>query len=223
MVDLADTLDRVLSLTPDRLALYGYAHVPQVSKRQVLIPSETLPDVHARHDLSEAARDRLLGAGFESIGIDHFARPGDSLARAAREGRLRRNFQGYTDDPCPTLIGFGASAISEFPQGYAQNAVATAGYAARVAAGGLAGHRGYAMNARDRMVADLVQGLMCYGRIDTGGLAESHPGLKNTARAIAAVETDASGLRIRDEARSLTRVIASAATRDGLETGSLAI
>ena len=110
--------------------------------------------------------------------------------------------------------------------------MATAGYAARVAAGGLAGHRGYAMNARDRMVADLVQGLMCYGRIDTGGLAERHPGLKNTARAIAAslaadfpdaVETDASGLRIRDEARSLTRVIASAATRDGLETGSLAI
>ena len=229
---LLATLENALSLQPDRLALYGYAHVPQVSKRQVLIPTEALPDTHARHDLAETARARLLDAGYEAIGIDHFARAEDSLATAAKSGQLRRNFQGYTDDPCHTLIGFGASAISEFPQGYAQNAVATASYTERVAAGGLAGHRGYAMTNRDSMVADLVQGLMCYGQVDTTTLAERHPEYADAGRKIVAslaeafpdaVEISGTGLSIRDDARSLTRVIASAATEDGVGTGSLAI
>ncbi|MCG6883375.1 MAG: oxygen-independent coproporphyrinogen III oxidase [Silicimonas sp.] len=229
---LNETLQDVLSLAPDRLALYGYAHVPHMSKRQVLIPSEDLPDTRGRFSLAELARERLMADGYSAIGIDHFGLPNDSLAKAAAEGRLRRNFQGYTDDPCRTLIGFGASAISEFAQGYVQNAVATAGYAGRIANGVLAGHRGYAMSVRDHMVSDLVQGLMCYGRIDTEALAAAHPKMADEARIICAyiatefsdaVKVSATGLEIREDARSLTRVIASTATQDGVETGSLAI
>lgn len=113
----ANTLDRVLSLAPDRLAIYGYAHVPWMSKRQVMIKEDSLPDTHARFDLAEMAAQVFTQAGYLPIGIDHFALPSDGLAQAAKEGRLRRNFQGYTDDTAPTLIGFGARPSRVSPKG----------------------------------------------------------------------------------------------------------
>lgn len=163
---LSETLDRVVSLHPDRLALYGYAHVPHVSKRQAIIPTERLPDPEARFHMSEQARARLEAIGYDSIGIDHFARRDDNLALAARRGVLRRNFQGYTDDTCQTLIGLGASAISKFREGYCQNAVSTSAYRQRVQANGMAGHKGYRMEKDDDLIADLVEQIMCKGRID---------------------------------------------------------
>ena len=129
------TLDQVLDIGPGRLALYGYAHVPWMSKRQMVIPVDALPAPETRHALFEQARMRLLGAGHVQIGIDHFARPDDGLARALVERRLARNFQGYTEDRVPWLIGLGASAISRYPQGYAQNQPATALYQAAIASG----------------------------------------------------------------------------------------
>ena len=169
------TLDRVVSLRPDRLALYGYAHVPHVSKRQVMIPGNALPDAEPRFIMSQLARERLVSFGYTPLGIDHFALPHDSLTQAAREGRMRRNFQGYTDDTCSTLLGFGASAISTFPQGYLQNAVATSAYAQRVAAGGLAADKGYALTGDDKLVSAMIQGLMCNGVIDLGKLRQDFP------------------------------------------------
>ena len=146
---LTKTLDRVVSLRPDRLALYGYAHVPHVAKRQVMIPQDALPDAEQRFVMAEIARERLTALGYIPLGIDHFALPQDSLTAAAQAGvRCGRNFQGYTDDPCATLIGFGASAISRFPQGYLHNAVPTSAYAQRIDASGLAAHKGYASDAR---------------------------------------------------------------------------
>ena len=178
-----DTLDRTLeqvqSLEPDRLALYGYAHVPHMSKRQVMIPSAGLPDPLERYRASLIARRSLMAAGYDAIGIDHYAKPSDSLARAAKSGRLKRNFQGYTDDPCATLIGFGASAISKFSEGYVQNAVATNAYQARLRDGRLAGHRGYVMTAEDKVMSELIDQIMCQSSIDLPHLIDSYPEFTN--------------------------------------------
>ncbi|MEM7753285.1 MAG: oxygen-independent coproporphyrinogen III oxidase [Pseudomonadota bacterium] len=229
---LANTLEQVLSLSPDRLALYGYAHVPQMSKRQVMISEDDLAGAHERFHLATIARDILTKQGLVSIGIDHFATKADSLARAARDGHLRRNFQGYTDDPCRTLIGFGASAISEYPQGYVQNAVATAAYVERVQHDGMAGHKGYAMRTKDKMVAELVQDLMCKGSFDIERLKSAHPlmlaQIDNILSRLVLTYPDALDLKdgkvsIREDAASLTRVIASTATSEESPTGSLAI
>jgi len=116
----AETLRTVLLLRPDRLAIYGYAHVPWMSKRQVLIKEGDLPDNQMRFMLSSQTVKLMKEAGYGSVGIDHFALPHDNLIKVSRKGGLRRNFQGYTDDPARYLIGFGASAISLFPQGYCQ-------------------------------------------------------------------------------------------------------
>ncbi len=213
------TVEQVLALEPSRVALYGYAHVPWVSKRQKLIPEEALPRDVARYRLAQAAGELFLRGGFEAIGIDHFARPEDGLAAAAREGRLRRNFQGYTDDGCATLIGMGASSISRFPTGYVQNAPATAAWAGRILAGGLAGAKGHAFSAEDRLRARAIEMLMCDFRLD---MAELRQGFGDLAAQIApdiaevaqrfegfvAREGDGS-LAIRPEGRPLTRMIAS--------------
>jgi len=214
---LADTVRRVIDLGPDRIALFGYAHVPQMSKRQRLIDETALPGDEARFALAELAREMFIGAGFESIGIDHFARPDDAMAQAARRGTLRRNFQGYTTDGCATLVGLGASSISRFPQGYVQNAAATAAYAQRIAAGGLAGARGHAFGGDDLLRARAIEQLMCSFRIDQAALAAEFGPAAETLRPIHAeaqaafgnlVTADATGIEVSPEGRPLARIIA---------------
>lgn len=172
---IVDTLDRTVSLRPDRLAMYGYAHVPHVSKRQVMIPQDALPNPEQRYLLASLAKNRLVTQGYETLGIDHFALPTDSLAIAAKNGTMMRNFQGYTDDPCVTLIGLGASAISKFPQGYVQNAVSTSAYAERVRAQGLAGHKGVALTPEDHFISALIKDVMCNGAIHKDYLTFAYP------------------------------------------------
>lgn len=220
---LAETVEKVLALAPDRLAIFGYAHVPWVSKRQKLISEATLPDDLARVRLAALAAEGFEAAGFRRIGIDHFARPGDGLDRAARTGHLRRNFQGYTDDDRPTLIGLGASSISRFPQGYVQNAAATNAWAARIATGALAGSRGHALDAEDRLRARAIEMLLCDFRLDLAALGQDGDRLGSdvlAADVLAAgarfgdlVEADAGGLSILPAGRPLTRIIASAFDR----------
>ena len=171
---MADSVQRVLSLGPDRVALYGYAHVPWMAKRQVMIPGDALPDAEARLELFDTARELFLWDGYTEIGIDHYARPTDSMAKALENGTLRRNFQGYTDDPFDVLIGIGASAISRYPQGYAQNISASAKYASAVDSGSLATERGHAMTADDQLRADIIEGLMCQFSIDLDQLSKKH-------------------------------------------------
>ncbi len=215
---LQATLHQVHALQPDRLALYGYAHVPHMSKRQVMIPDEALPGTQERFFAALSARHMLEVAGYDAIGIDHFARPSDSLAQATKRGTLKRNFQGYTDDPCETLIGFGASAISKFPQGFTQNAVATAAYQARVRAGGLAGQKGYRMGPEDIATADLVDQIMCYGYVDALELSTKHPSFATEMQRIAddliatyprALERQGSRLVLRSGMEALARVLAA--------------
>ena len=191
---LLRTIDRIGALGPDRLALYGYAHVPHVSRRQVMIPNRALPDGQARFEMSQVARERLIAMGYREIGIDHFALPSDGLAKAAISGGLTRNFQGYTDDPCQTLIGLGASAISKFPQGFVQNAISTSAYTKRVKKHGLAGHKGFALSKDDRFIATLVDKVMCFGAIHVTDIVTRFPDRRDEVLQL----IDALALRFRD-------------------------
>ncbi len=161
-----DTVEGVLTLAPERMSLFGYAHVPWMKTHQKVIDEAALPDSPQRLAQLHAAIERLAQAGYVPIGLDHFARPDDPLAEAAAAGRMRRNFQGYTTDDAPVLIGFGASAIGSLPQGYVQNQPDLAKYAATVRAGALATVRGVALNDDDRVRAAAIERLMCDLEVD---------------------------------------------------------
>jgi oxygen-independent coproporphyrinogen-3 oxidase len=161
LTGFSETIDRVLSLSPDRVAMFGYAHVPWMAKRQQLIDPATLPDSALRLALLEKGRQRFMDNGYLPIGIDHFAKPDDSLARAAENGQLHRNFQGYTDDASRILIGLGASAISIFPQGYAQNASGTQAYLEHIQHGKFATSRGHVFSDDDHLRRYIIDQLMC--------------------------------------------------------------
>ncbi|MCL6707794.1 oxygen-independent coproporphyrinogen III oxidase [Pseudomonas sp. R2.Fl] len=160
-----DSLERtvadIITLDPDRIALFGYAHVPWMKKHQQMIPEAALPDVEARYEQMTRAAEMLVAAGYQPIGIDHFAKPSDSLAVAAREGRLRRNFQGYTDDAANALIGLGASSIGQLPQGYVQNMPATGEYQKMASGDGLCVVRGIELCEDDRLRAHVIEQIMC--------------------------------------------------------------
>ncbi len=218
---LRRTLEQLIGLAPDRVALYGYAHVPWMARRQRAIPEEALPGAAERLAQADLAARLLTDAGYVPVGIDHFARPGDGLARAQASGGLRRNFQGYTDDPHPTLIGLGASAISRLPQGFCQNAPATADYQNRVEAGTLPVIKGRALTLDDRVRADAIERLMCDFRFDGEALRARYgdfaaPCLADAADLLAGpmgarVAPDgAGGFSIPPQERIWTRLIASA-------------
>ncbi|PIB25012.1 oxygen-independent coproporphyrinogen III oxidase [Amylibacter kogurei] len=168
------TIDTVLGLSPDRIALYGYAHVPWMAKRQKLIPDDALPSGQNRRELFDVMAAKLESAHYAPIGIDHFAKADDAMHIAAKAGKLRRNFQGYTTDDLDTLIGLGASAISKFPNGFAQNAAKSADYAEAISKGKLATYRGIATTQRDRMIARLIEMIMCDFRADFAALANEY-------------------------------------------------
>ncbi len=216
---ISESVQKLLSLSPDRVALYGYAHVPWMAKRQQMIPSDALPTPQDRLALFETARNLFTWDGYHEIGIDHFARTGDGLDIAQRAGRLRRNFQGYTDDASDTLIGLGASSISRFPQGYAQNASATSDYTKHIRAGSFATGRGHAYTGNDTLIARLIEALMCDFRIDVAEITErfgiSDTDLQAMFRKAAAafpgmIEITDSAFTIVPDGRPLTRMIARA-------------
>ncbi|MER9637302.1 oxygen-independent coproporphyrinogen III oxidase [Mesorhizobium sp. M0228] len=158
---VASTVAQALTLEPDRIALFGYAHVPWFKKHQTMIDEAWLPGPAARFAQSQLAARAIMDQGYEAIGLDHFAKPGDALALAARAGTLHRNFQGYTEDRYETLIGLGPSSISQFRQGYAQNMPSTAEYGRMVEKGGLAAVRGIALSEDDRVRGWIIERLMC--------------------------------------------------------------
>ncbi len=172
--DVLNTLDRVLTLRPERLALFGYAHVPWVKPHQKLIDQTELPGAAERLDQSEAAAARLESEGYVRIGLDHFALPDDPLAIALKQGALRRNFQGYTADPHMTLIGLGASSISSLPQGYYQNDPTELGWRRRLQEGRLPVVRGIGLTDEDRFRGDIIETLMCRKTVDLNAVCASH-------------------------------------------------
>ncbi len=171
---VADTVDKALRLEPDRIAVFGYAHVPWMKLNQTLIHDEDLPGAADRQEQAEVAAERLTSAGYVRIGLDHFARPDDALARSSIEGRLHRNFQGYTPDAAASLIGLGASSISRLPQGYAQNCSSIVDWRHAIEAGHLPTARGVEFIGDDRLRADIIEELMCQGAVDLVALGVKH-------------------------------------------------
>lgn len=213
-----ETLRHVRAMNPDRLAIYGYAHVPWMSKRQVLIKEDTLPDTRQRFELAKIAHDVLTGDGYTAVGIDHFAKTTDSLYKYMQAGKLKRNFQGYTDDQSETLIGFGASAISRFKDGYQQNAVATSAYQERISETGFAGHKGYVMSSTDTLIAAMIEQLMCTFAFPSHDLQmafpEHGPKIHDTAVSLMKTYPDvfkigAAGLTMRPDTWPLVRIVAN--------------
>ena len=168
------TLDAVLPLRPERLALFGYAHVPWMKAHQQLIHDAALPGPAERLDQSEAAAERLIGEGYVQIGLDHFALPDDDLAIAAGKGRLHRNFQGYTVDAAATLLGLGASAIGSLPQGYVQNIAQELGWRAAISAGELPIARGVVVTREDRFRGEIIERLMCDLEVNLAAVCARH-------------------------------------------------
>lgn len=164
--DIACTLARTRLLAPSRVAMFGYAHMPRMLPRQRMIDDTLLPNAHARFTQSLLAHEMLEEQGFATIGFDHYARPDDPLAEAAAAGRLRRNFQGFTDDDADALIGLGASAISQVGNVIVQNGKHLGRYVEMVNSGGLAGVKGVTLQPTDRARGWVIERLLCDGQVD---------------------------------------------------------
>ena len=170
--DVAESAALAASLAPQRLALFGYAHVPWFKTHQRLIAEADLPGAAERLEQARVAAETLATHGYVPIGLDHFARPDDELAVAQRAGRMHRNFQGYTADAADALIGLGTSAIGRLPQGFVQNAVDTGGYFRAVQAGRPATVKGLALTPDDRLRGRIIERLMCDLAVDLDAMHE---------------------------------------------------
>ena len=182
-----------------------------------MIPSDSLPTPQERLSLFQTARHLFMWDNYDEIGIDHFATPQDGLSVAQKAGRLRRNFQGYTDDQSQVLIGVGASSISRFPQGYAQNAPATSAHTGRIRDGEFSTARGHVFGGDDALRSRLIEALMCDFRIDAREILQdfdvSHEALnamfsKANRDFDGLLQITEDGIYIPKPVRPLTRMIA---------------
>jgi oxygen-independent coproporphyrinogen-3 oxidase len=168
------TLDTMLAARPDRLAIYGYAHLPELFKPQKQIESAELPSAQEKLGLLHLAIEKLSAAGYVYIGMDHFALPDDDLARAQAAGTLQRNFMGYTTHSECDLVGIGMSAISHIGDAFSQNPRDLAGWENALDQGRLPVWRGWRLDDDDMLRADIIQQLMCRGYIDIAAIAQRH-------------------------------------------------
>ncbi|HVI26515.1 MAG TPA: oxygen-independent coproporphyrinogen III oxidase [Xanthomonadaceae bacterium] len=166
----ARTLDTVTAMRPDRLAVYSYAHLPELFKPQKQINADDLPDAETKLGLLQLAIEKLTAAGYEYIGMDHFALPDDDLARAQARGGLHRNFMGYTTHADSDLVGLGVSAISHIGDSFSQNPRDLPSWQIAIDEGRLPVFRGMRLTEDDQLRADLIQQLMCQGEIPVGAL-----------------------------------------------------
>jgi oxygen-independent coproporphyrinogen-3 oxidase len=170
----ARTVQQIAELRPDRIALYGYAHLPQRFKPQRRIVAAQLPPAELKLRMLSQAIAGFISHGYSYVGMDHFALSADSLSVAKREGRLQRNFQGYSTQPDCDLIGLGVSAISRVGATYSQNAKTLPAYYESLARRGLPVERGLLLSADDLLRRDVIMDLMCQGRVDFGGIEAAH-------------------------------------------------
>jgi oxygen-independent coproporphyrinogen-3 oxidase len=221
VADVQRTAILAQKLNPQRVAVFGYAHVPWFRPQQRLIEQSDLPSAQERLAQAEAAHDTLIQFGYQPIGLDHYAQPDDQLAPAARSGRLQRNFQGYTDDDADALVGLGASAISRLPQGFAQNAPAVGNYSRAIAEGKLATVKGIALSDDDRLRGRIIERLMCDMTVDLDAIADE-TGFDFTTdfseeldslqpfQENGSVEIEGKRIRITEKGRPYMRLVASA-------------
>ena len=214
-----DTVNQALELEPGRLAVFGYAHVPDFKPHQRRIDPYPRANARQRWEQASAIDQALVEAGYVRIGLDHYARPDDALAVAFREGRLHRNFQGYTTDDCPVLIGIGASAIGRLEQGFVQNLATVGAYRKMLGEGRLPVARGYSLSEEDRLRAAVIERLMCDHRVDVGEVCKSFgmdprdfvdvPEL-DSLEADGLIARRGALIRVRSEGRPLIRAVAAA-------------
>ncbi|MCH8925957.1 MAG: oxygen-independent coproporphyrinogen III oxidase [Proteobacteria bacterium] len=217
------TIEAVLDLGPERICLFGYAHVPWMKRHQRLIDEAALPGAAERFAQYMAAVTRLQEAGYAWVGLDHFARPDDALARAARDQTLHRNFQGYTTDPAPVRLGFGFSAIGSLPQGFVQNEVPMHAYRDALQAGGLPVARGLGLDDDDRLRGAVIERLMCFLEVDLDEVCRgfgAHPGVFADALPVLAgmaadgvVALDGARVRMTERGRPFVRTVCAAFDR----------
>jgi oxygen-independent coproporphyrinogen-3 oxidase len=208
--DIEHALAETLRLGADRIALFGYAHVPHLLPRQRRIDASELPGQDARFAMAERGYRWLVDQGYVPVGFDHFARPGDALAQATVAGRLRRNFQGFTEDPSPVLIGLGASAISSFPTALVQNEKNAGRYRMMLSQGRLTGALGLRRSAEDQRLGAIIEGVLCQGwtPITLADLESVAAGLEPFVRA-GLVEVEALRLTLKPGALPYARTIAA--------------
>lgn len=213
------TVDAALSLAPNRLALFGYAHVPWMKRHQQLIEEKALPDAVMRWAQFEHAGACLGAAGYRPIGLDHFAKPDDTLVQAKARGQLRRNFQGYTIDAADALIGLGPSAIGALPAAYVQNQVPLPAWRDAISENRFAIDRGLVLDDEDRLRRAVIERLMCDLEVDlAASLAAFGRGMDHFAAEIelldklaadGIVERHGMIARVPEPARPLVRIAAA--------------
>lgn len=223
---IIDTVERTVALAPGRIALFGYAHVPWMRKHQRLIDESKLPPASERLQLAHIARAKLVEAGYVAIGLDHFARPSDSMAVALANGSLRRNFQGYTTDQGEQLVGFGVSSIGKLTKGFIQNHSDVGHWQRDIQAGTLPVAKGVALSADDlargRIIEELMTNYACditpvcssFG-LSTEDLADAFNALEELAESgIVRVERsdndNNTSIRVTEEGRPYVRLAAAA-------------
>ncbi|MEO7052158.1 MAG: oxygen-independent coproporphyrinogen III oxidase [Rhodanobacter sp.] len=213
------TLDQVVALDPDRVAVYGYAHLPEMFKAQRQIAADDLPDAATRLALFGCALAQLSAAGYAYVGMDHFAKAGDELVLAQRAGTLQRNFQGYSTHGDCDIVGLGVSAIGRVGDSYSQNARDLIGYYAALDAGRLPVVRGLELDEDDLIRRDLIGELMCHGVVDKAQFGARHRLLfdqyfvRGRQRLAPLIEDglvleNASQIRVTSRGRLLLRIIA---------------
>ena len=203
--------DAVITLRPDRLAVYGFARVPWIKPAQRKFTDEQVPAGAEKRRLYETLRERLLGAGYLEIGLDHFALPEDGLARAAGAGHLHRNFMGYAERRTTALLGLGVSAISETPTCYHQNEKVLTVYERRIAEGEIPTLRGHLLSDDDRRRAGLIRALMTAGRaaMAPGDREAAGPELETLA-GDGIVDVDGLAVRVTEAGKPFIRNVAAA-------------
>jgi oxygen-independent coproporphyrinogen-3 oxidase len=217
--NVARTARTAVSLRPDRLAVFGYAHVPWMKRHQMMIREEDLADASGRWEQAQAADEVLTGAGYVRIGLDHYALPDDELCRAAAEGRLRRNFQGYTADTAEILVPVGASSIGKLPSGFIQNEIQTHQWRSAIDECRLPIARQLPVGDEDRVRAAVIERLMCDLKADVADLrarsgfqASALDGALEAARALQVdglCQVSGRTVRVPEAARRLVRVVAA--------------
>jgi oxygen-independent coproporphyrinogen III oxidase len=206
---VVDQVDLAVSLNPQRIALFGYAHVPWMKTHQKQIDDAVLPDGKERWAQFEAARSRLLELGYVAVGFDHFAAADDPLV----QGKIARNFQGYTSDQAETLIGIGASSIGSMGAGYVQNEPSMGRYETAISGGHLPIAKGRALTDEDRARRDVINKLMCDLSVDLGPDATAYVAEVEQLGSMVSdglVEIDGSRITITEAGRPFARVAASA-------------
>lgn len=214
---IADNISKTMTLRPDRIALFGYAHVPWMKPHQKLLDKYPMPDMTERYRQQERARADIIDGGYRAIGMDHFAMPDDDMCRMYENGKLNRNFQGYTTDSADVLIGLGLSSISSFPQAYTQNTADIVSYRKAVKDGMTPVIKGYVLDDDDRMRRGIIQSLMCYSEADAAALCKEHgvplADLEQDFMALCAlqddglVNVDGYHIKVTDAGRPFVRVI----------------